>query len=79
MQRWWFLENQTKLEQSPSIVATPSHVSVEPVQKRRQWTFRVFVRQQLTKFESIGVTGECGSLGAWSHQHCVELVKEDGG
>lgn len=79
MQRWWFLENKTKLDQTPSLVATPSIASVEPADLLREWTFRVFVRQPLSKFEAIGVTGECAALGDWQPQACVELFKEDGG
>lgn len=79
MQRWWFLENKAKLDQTPSQVATPSIGSVEAEEKLRPWTFRVFVRQPLSKFEAIAVTGECAALGDWKPQNCVGLFKEEGG
>lgn len=77
MQRWWFLDNKSKLDQSPSLVSTPSIASEEVVEKLRPWTFRVFVNQPLSKFEAIGVTGECASLGSWDAQRGVELQKDD--
>lgn len=79
MQRWWFLDNKTKQEQTPSVVATPSIATVVSVEVLRNWTFRVFVRQPLSKFEAIAVTGECASLGEWNPQECVEMDKEEGG
>lgn len=79
MQRWWFPESKTKLQQTSSLVATRSIASVEAVDLLREWTFRVFVRQPLSRFEAVGVTGECAALGDWQPHAGVELINENGG
>lgn len=77
MQRWWFLDNKVKVDgQSESECPLPSK-SVETSEKDRTWNFRVHVTLQLSSFESVGVTGECASLGNWIPQNSV-FLKNDG-
>lgn len=78
MQRWWFLDNKNKVNVSPTVVPA-ENVVPEVVEKLREWTFRVFVTQQLSPFEAVAVTGETCALGNWKPKQCVALTKENGG
>lgn len=75
MQRWWYLDNKVKAGGPQSECSLPSK-SIEISEKDRTWTFRVHVTLQLSSFESVGVTGDCATLGNWIPQNSVFLKNE---
>lgn len=78
MNRWWFLDNKKKTDETPvemSTVPTPNASIVE--QRERKWEFRVHVPQTLSAIEGVGATGECSILGDWQPQHGVFLNLEN--
>lgn len=79
MQRWWFLDTKTKLNEPPSVTSLPTTKSVASVDLERPWTFTVHVAQQLHAFEAVAVTGECATLGNWEPQHGFLLQKQNDG